>query len=191
MHDAAGDNALISDQVCYARIQDSQKKFLEASLKYYTLSQIQDETIPQDDILTLLFSAVWSCSREPQLAYLQQLTCACLAKAGPQRSRIMDTLHRDARTPMVDGFFMLDKMYKGEIVRKAEVERFRALLLPHHVAVRTQCTLSRTDCHRNCPVASQCTTAPLSSTTCWQRLGCTKVCRLMALEHCFPLIPAR
>ena len=33
----------MSEQVSYARIQDSQKKFLEASLKYYQLSQTQDD----------------------------------------------------------------------------------------------------------------------------------------------------
>ena len=62
------------------------------------------------------------------------MTCACLAKAGPQRSRIMDTLHRDARAPMIDGYFMLDKMYRQQLVRKEDVEKFRGLLLPHHYA---------------------------------------------------------
>jgi len=31
------------EQVSYARIQDSQRKFLEAALKYYQISQIKDE----------------------------------------------------------------------------------------------------------------------------------------------------
>ena len=42
---------------------------------------------------------------------LLQVTCACLAKAGPQKSRMMDTLHRDARSPALEGYFMLDRMY--------------------------------------------------------------------------------
>lgn len=106
-------------RVSYARIQDSQKKFLEAALKYYQLSQIEDDTIEEDDILTLLVSAV---------------TCACLAKAGPQRSRIMATLVRDARTPTLECFFMLDKMYREQLLKASDVAKFREMLQPHHMS---------------------------------------------------------
>lgn len=46
----------------------------------------------------------------------------------------MDTVYRDARAPTVQGYFMLDRMYRQQIVRKEEVERFRAYLLPHQQA---------------------------------------------------------
>ena len=70
----------------------------------------------------------------PHSSTCLQLTCACLASAGPHRSRMMDTVYRDARAPTVQGYFMLDRMYRQQIVRKEEVERFRAYLLPHQQA---------------------------------------------------------
>jgi hypothetical protein len=42
-------------QVCYARILDSKRKFLEAALRYYELSQLEKREIGGRSVLFLLF----------------------------------------------------------------------------------------------------------------------------------------
>ncbi|KAH8066799.1 hypothetical protein JL720_12654 [Aureococcus anophagefferens] len=60
-------------RVTLARTLEARRKFLDASMRYYELSQARHEEVNQDDLLALL-SAV---------------TCALLGNAGPQRSRIL------------------------------------------------------------------------------------------------------
>ena len=48
-------------------------------MRYHELSQAQRREIPQEELLLLLAKSV---------------TCAILGKAGPQRSRILGTLHK-------------------------------------------------------------------------------------------------
>ena len=64
-------------KVCYARILDSKRKFLEAGTRYYQLSQLQGKS----------FGALTVSEAELTQALLQAVTCAILAPAGPQRSR--------------------------------------------------------------------------------------------------------
>ncbi|KAG5543223.1 hypothetical protein RHGRI_016094 [Rhododendron griersonianum] len=71
-------------KVCYARILDLKRKFLEAALRYYDISQIQkrqigDEVINEEALEQALSAAV---------------TCTILAAAGPQRSRVLATLYK-------------------------------------------------------------------------------------------------
>lgn len=71
-------------QVCYARILDSKRKFLEAALRYYELSQLEKREISgrrvdEDELQQALSAAV---------------TCTILAAAGPQRSRVLATLYK-------------------------------------------------------------------------------------------------
>nr|CAD1837762.1 unnamed protein product [Ananas comosus var. bracteatus] len=71
--------------VCYARILDLKRKFLEAALRYYDISQIEkrklemSKEIDEDALEQALSSAV---------------TCTILAAAGPQRSRVLATLYK-------------------------------------------------------------------------------------------------
>ncbi|KAE9457053.1 hypothetical protein C3L33_11036, partial [Rhododendron williamsianum] len=83
--------------VCYARILDLKRKFLEAALRYYDISQIQkrqigDEVINEEALEQALSAAV---------------TCTILAAAGPQRSRVLATLYKKALLP--DNFTVLDR----------------------------------------------------------------------------------
>lgn len=71
-------------QVCYARILDSKRKFLEAALRYYELSQLEKREIggrrvDEDELQQALSAAI---------------TCTILAAAGPQRSRVLATLYK-------------------------------------------------------------------------------------------------
>ncbi|CAN1323448.1 COP9 signalosome complex subunit 4 [Linum perenne] len=97
-------------KVCYARILDLKRKFLEAALRYYDISQIEkrqigDETIDEDALEQALTAAV---------------TCTILAAAGPQRSRVLATLY---------------KVYLERILRKPEIDAFSEELKPHQKAL--------------------------------------------------------
>ncbi|KAI3733270.1 hypothetical protein L1987_64490 [Smallanthus sonchifolius] len=96
--------------VCYARILDLKRKFLEAALRYYDISQIEkrqigDEVIDEDALEQALAAAV---------------TCTILAAAGPQRSRVLATLY---------------KVYLERILRKPEIDAFSEELKAHQKAL--------------------------------------------------------
>ncbi|KAG8632505.1 COP9 signalosome complex subunit 4 isoform X2 [Manihot esculenta] len=97
-------------KVCYARILDLKRKFLEAALRYYDISQIEkrqigDETIDEEALEHALSAAV---------------TCTILAAAGPQRSRVLATLY---------------KVYLERILRKPEIDAFAEELKAHQKAL--------------------------------------------------------
>ncbi|KAG6787526.1 hypothetical protein POTOM_009167 [Populus tomentosa] len=97
-------------KVCYARILDLKRKFLEAALRYYNISQIEkrqigDETIDEEALEQALSAAV---------------TCTILAAAGPQRSRVLATLY---------------KVYLERILRKPEIDAFSEELKAHQKAL--------------------------------------------------------
>eukprot|EP00735_Rhodelphis_limneticus_P006550 TRINITY_DN18966_c0_g1::TRINITY_DN18966_c0_g1_i1::g.21712::m.21712 TRINITY_DN18966_c0_g1::TRINITY_DN18966_c0_g1_i1::g.21712 ORF type:complete len:405 (+),score=80.18,sp/Q8L5U0/CSN4_ARATH/48.58/7e-121,PCI/PF01399.22/2.3e-16 TRINITY_DN18966_c0_g1_i1:26-1216(+) len=107
-------------KACYARILDSKRKFLEAGLRYYELSQLDSKVVGEEDLLQALGHAI---------------TCAILAPAGPQRSRILATLYKDERSAHLPVFGILEKMFLERILRKEEVEKFEAGLQDHQKAV--------------------------------------------------------
>ncbi|KAK6130907.1 hypothetical protein DH2020_035352 [Rehmannia glutinosa] len=97
-------------KVCYARILDLKRKFLEAALRYYDISQIEkrqigDEEIDEEALEQALAAAV---------------TCTILAAAGPRRSRVLATLY---------------KVYLERILRKPEIDAFAEELKPHQKAL--------------------------------------------------------
>ncbi|CAN1323450.1 COP9 signalosome complex subunit 4 [Linum perenne] len=108
-------------KVCYARILDLKRKFLEAALRYYDISQIEkrqigDETIDEDALEQALTAAV---------------TCTILAAAGPQRSRVLATLYKDERCSKLKIYPILQKVYLERILRKPEIDAFSEELKPH------------------------------------------------------------
>uniref|UniRef100_A0AAV1UFA6 COP9 signalosome complex subunit 4 n=1 Tax=Peronospora matthiolae TaxID=2874970 RepID=A0AAV1UFA6_9STRA len=107
-------------QVSYARILDSKRKFLDAALRYYEFSQSKPDEVDPDDLLELLSKAV---------------TCAILAPAGPQRSRLLGTLYKDERVKNSEHVAILEKMYMEQLIRRPELVQFEQSLLPHQKAV--------------------------------------------------------
>ncbi|KAH8064263.1 hypothetical protein JL721_8408 [Aureococcus anophagefferens] len=115
-------------RVTLERTLDARRKFLEASMRYYELSQARHEEVNQDDLLALLSKAV---------------TCALLGNAGPQRSRILGLLYKDERVTsqmeQSDAFAaharVLKRMFTGQVVRTPEIAAFTATLLPHQKAL--------------------------------------------------------
>eukprot|EP00606_Chrysophyceae_sp_TOSAG23-5_P001128 GSChrysophyteH2.ASY1.ANO1.674.1 assembled CDS len=69
-------------RVIHARVDDANRKFIEAARQYHELSNISSTSIPLQEKLELLGDAV---------------TCAVLGKAGPQRSRVLGLLFKDDR----------------------------------------------------------------------------------------------
>jgi len=63
------------------------------------------------------------------------VTCAILANAGPQRSRVLATLYKDERCSKLDIYDILEKMYLERVLRKPEVQKFAADLKPHQMAL--------------------------------------------------------
>ena len=99
---------------CFAQISDFKRKFLDAAAKYYELSHLVPKVEEQQD----------------SLAY--SIICACLAEAGPKRSRILAILYKDERaTQMKKLFTILEKSYLDQIIRKEEMELFGKELKPH------------------------------------------------------------
>lgn len=84
-------------KTCYARILDAERKFIEAALRYMELSQSTAETVKDSDRLQSLEYAI---------------SCAILAKAGPQRSRVLAMLYSDERSKQLANYPMLEKMLK-------------------------------------------------------------------------------
>ncbi|XVF82563.1 hypothetical protein PTKIN_Ptkin16aG0059600 [Pterospermum kingtungense] len=116
---------ILQYKVCYARILDLKRKFLEAALRYYNISQIEkrqieDETIDEDALEQALSAAI---------------TCIILATTGPQHSRVLATLYKDERCSKLKIYPILQKVYLERILRKPEIDAFAEKLKPHQKAM--------------------------------------------------------
>lgn len=120
MHEVNDTPLNLRYRVCHARVLDSKRKFLEAASKYCDISQQTfGGQICEEDLLQLLKCAV---------------TCAILAPAGPQRSRILALLCKDDRIRSVEHFEILQKMFMERLIRGSEIQKFEESLLPHQKA---------------------------------------------------------
>ena len=109
--------------VCYARILDAKRKFLEAADRYYELSLSNPTKVDPEDLLKLLEKAV---------------TCAILSLAGPARSKLLATLYKDERVKSNAESchaVILGKMVRQQLLRKPEVATFEESLMPHQKAI--------------------------------------------------------
>lgn len=104
-------------KVCYARVLDYRRKFIEAAQRYNELSY---RTIVDED--------------ERMNALKKALICTILASAGQQRSRMLATLFKDERCQHLPAYSILEKMYLERIIRRSDLQEFEALLQPHQKA---------------------------------------------------------
>ncbi|XP_010552497.1 PREDICTED: COP9 signalosome complex subunit 4-like [Tarenaya hassleriana] len=111
-------------KVCYARILDLKRKFLEAALRYYNISQIEKRQIGDEEIDENALEQALSAA----------VTCTILAGAGPQRSRVLATLYKDERCSKLKIYPILQKVYLERILRKPEIDAFAQELRPHQKA---------------------------------------------------------
>lgn len=99
---------------------------MEAALRYYELSQTETgrelsggKVFGEADLSAALTNAI---------------TCAILAAAGPQRSRVLATLYKDERCNALPIFPTMEKVYLERILRREEVDAFSLTLRPHQLA---------------------------------------------------------
>ena len=109
----------------YARVLDSNRKFLQAAQRYHELSQSATDLIDADDLLTMLGMAA---------------TCAILAPSGPQRERVIGHICKDKRLNDLDAKFsthstILRKMHSRQILRPDELKQFESSLADHQKAL--------------------------------------------------------
>ncbi|KAF8339106.1 uncharacterized protein EI90DRAFT_3040321 [Cantharellus anzutake] len=104
-------------KLCQARIADFGRRFLDAATRYHELSWVPE--IDEEERTQALSAAV---------------TCAVLAPAGPNRSRVLASLCRDERTTQLPNYNILSKMFLGRIIRPQEIQGFEKTLRPHQLA---------------------------------------------------------
>lgn len=111
------ENLQILYKVCYARVLDYRRKFIEAAQRYNELSYRSE--VDEEERLVALKKA---------------LICTVLASAGQQRSRMLATLFKDERCQQLPMFNILSKMYMDRIIKRTELQEFEALLMDHQKA---------------------------------------------------------
>ncbi|KAF2442031.1 COP9 signalosome-like protein complex subunit 4 [Karstenula rhodostoma CBS 690.94] len=104
-------------QLSQARINDSQRNFLDAAKAYYSLS---------------LESSI--AEEERHQALSSSIVCAVLSPAGPPRSKMLATLYKDDRASSVENYSVLEKMFFDRLIPPHETKAFAADLQPHHLA---------------------------------------------------------
>jgi len=115
--DDTTDALTIKYKVCYARVLDYRRKFLEAAQRYNELSY---NTLIADS--------------ERINALKHSLICTILASAGRQRSRMLATLFKDERCQQLPAHEILEKMYLDRIIRGPQLKEFSDMLLDHQKA---------------------------------------------------------
>ncbi|KAI4816824.1 hypothetical protein KUCAC02_009128 [Chaenocephalus aceratus] len=116
-NESSNEQLQIHYKVCYARVLDFRRKFIEAAQRYNELSykSIVHET-------------------ERLEALKHALNCTILASAGQQRSRMLATLFKDERCQQLAAYGILEKMYLDRIIRGNQLQEFAAMLMPHQKA---------------------------------------------------------
>ena len=104
-------------QLSQARISDSQRNFLDASVSYLALSL--ETVIDEEERLQALSAAI---------------TCAVLAQAGPMRARQLGKIYKDERAAEAPEFGILEKIFLDRLLSPAEVQAFASGLQEHQLA---------------------------------------------------------
>lgn len=117
-------------RVTNARVLDANRKFVDAAIRYYELSNTTTANIVPEDLLELLGKAI---------------TCAILGKAGQQRSRVLGLLFKDSRLCDLDQLpkysshsLVLQKVFRDQILKKDDLDLLEASLLPHQQATNSE-----------------------------------------------------
>eukprot|EP00762_Andalucia_godoyi_P000437 ANDGO_03238.mRNA.1 COP9 signalosome complex subunit 4 len=109
------DAALHAKQkACFSRIQDAKRKFLEAALQYYQLSTMA--VLSVTDRMVALDSAI---------------VCSILAKAGPQRTKLLQTIMKDSRSRQASLFHLFERVVSVKTLRKEHLSDLDHFLKDH------------------------------------------------------------
>eukprot|EP00981_Chlorochromonas_danica_P002058 scaffold420_cov169-Ochromonas_danica.AAC.18 len=111
----------------FARVQDANRKFVEAALRYYELSTLNNQNLLPEELLELLVKAI---------------TCTILSKAGVQRSRILSLICKDDRLSDLEHnpkhsvhAALVQKMFREQIIKNDEVKQLEISLADHQKAM--------------------------------------------------------
>lgn len=125
--------------MCYARVLDYRRKFIEAAQRYNELSY--RSIIHEDERMTALRNALICtvlASAGKRLINIARVLSFGLVHivllTGQQRSRMLATLFKDERCQQLPAYSILEKMYLDRIIRRSELQEFEALLQPHQKA---------------------------------------------------------
>uniref|UniRef100_A0A8C4R3L4 COP9 constitutive photomorphogenic homolog subunit 4 (Arabidopsis) n=1 Tax=Eptatretus burgeri TaxID=7764 RepID=A0A8C4R3L4_EPTBU len=162
-NESTNEQLQIHYKVCYARVLDYRRKFIEAAQRYNELS----------------YKSIVA-EKERMEALKHALHCTILASAGQQRSRMPRTLFKDERCQQLAAHGILEKMYLDRIIRGASswrrTESWRRCTWTGSSAV-TSCRSSPRRSRRTRrpppPTAPASWTAPSSSTICCRRASST------------------
>lgn len=135
VHSANDRETTLQFKLCQARISDYSRKFLEAASRYHELSYVGE--IDGEERRHMLYEPPLSPYSRHDLTFSCRsaaVTCAVLAPAGPNRSRILASLYRDERAADLPTYNILSKMFLDHILRPAEVKQFEKTLKPHQLA---------------------------------------------------------
>ena len=137
----------LQHKVCYARILDAKRKFLEAGTRFYQLSTLATKSLGEgkqvgaDPLLPhAARPAITRPRPSPRLppthlqvdeaelltALTHSITCALLAPAGPQRSRLLGMLYKDERAPKAPSYGILTKARATTLDRRRSHDAHRA-----------------------------------------------------------------
>uniref|UniRef100_A0A4W6C650 COP9 signalosome complex subunit 4 n=1 Tax=Lates calcarifer TaxID=8187 RepID=A0A4W6C650_LATCA len=161
-NESSNEQLQIHYKVCYARVLDFRRKFIEAAQRYNELSykSIVHET-------------------ERLEALKHALNCTILASAGQQRSRMLATLFKDERCQQLAAYGILEKMYLDRIIRGNQLQEFAAMLMPHQKATTADGSsiLDRAVIEHNLLSASK-----LYNNITFEELGAEKIASQMITE---------
>ncbi|KAK9453928.1 hypothetical protein V1511DRAFT_503636 [Dipodascopsis uninucleata] len=105
--------AKVHFKLAQARVFEARKRFLEACAKYYDLSINRDESsgIDSEDKLICLSAAV---------------SCALLSPAGPARSRMLGSLHKDdrIREELPAEYAVLERLFYDNLLTSEDINQF-------------------------------------------------------------------
>ena len=93
--------------MAYAKIQDSNRDFINAAQGYYNVTNLPG--VVADQVEELIDCA---------------LKCTILAESGPRKSRLLAILYSDERIKSNQFYDLLAKMFVGEVIRKEHVQEF-------------------------------------------------------------------
>jgi COP9 signalosome complex subunit 4 len=138
IHSTGDRETLLTYKLCQARISDYARKFLEAASRYHELSFVgeidEDERKYMLYVNFMFFFWLTHLTNNAGTRRSAAVTCAVLAPAGPNRSRILSSLYRDERTAELPTYNILSKMFLDHILRPIEVKEFEKTLKPHQLA---------------------------------------------------------
>ena len=143
VHSTSDHKTLLAYKLCQAHISDYTRKFLEAASRYHKLSFVSKIDENERTYMLYMYTTYFvPCIIETKCRRSVVVTCAVLAPAGPNHSRILSSLCHDEHTAKLPTYSILMKMFLNHILCPIKIKEFEKMLKPHQLA---QIVLSMND----------------------------------------------